>query len=443
MTRPPAGVAGVVATGLALALAPGGPAHAQSRSESVSAPDLFAIADRARTDGEVDKAIVIYDALSKDPDDQVRAEARFRKGMMLAELRRYREAAMAFRAVLDEKPDAARVRLELANVLARMGDEPGARRELRQAGAVGLPPDVAATVQQFAVALRSSRRLGGSVEVALAPDSNVNRATNQRVLDTVIAPLTLSRDARAQSGLGVKLTGSGFARLAIAANLDLVPRVAAVANLYRAGRFDDISAQALLGLEWRRGLDRWSPSIGAAQRWYGGKPYAVSRTIGLNWLHPVGPRSQWLFGANASKVDYRTNDLQDGSLFSGSATYDRALNRRTGISTSLSATRQTARDPGYATWTLGVSSLVWREVGKSTFVATLGASLLDGDKALFLFPEKRSEWLIDLGTGVTLRQFAFRGFAPVLRVGYQRNFSTVALYDYSRVSGDIGLARAF
>jgi hypothetical protein len=443
MRYPDGGVRRLVACLSVAVVVPGGSILAQSRVEGVSAPELFVMAERARADSDIEKAIVMYEALAKDPDAEVRAEARFRKGMMLAGLRRYREAAVAFRAVLDEKPDAARVRLELANVLARLGDEPGARRELRQAEAVGLPPDVATTVQQFALALRGSRRFGGSIEVALAPDSNVNRATNQRVLDTVIAPVTLSRDARARSGLGIKLSASGFARIELMPNLDLVPRVAGIANLYRAGQFDDISAQALLGLEWRRGTDRWSPSVGAAQRWYGGRPYAFTRTFGLTWLHPAGPRSQWVLGTTASKVDYRINDLQDGALFSASATYDRALSARTGISTAVVATRQTARDPGYATWSWGVSELAWREVGKSTFVATLGLNRLDGDRALFIFPERRKEWLVDVGAGVTLRQLAFRGFAPVVRIGYQRNFSTVALYDYSRVSSDIGITRAF
>jgi len=192
-----------VIAALALATALPGPAQAApgpapTRLDNLSAVDLFALADRARAAGKVAEAIVLYDALARDPNAEIRAEARFRKGMALADAKRWREAALAFRGLLDEQPGATRVRLELARVLAALGDESAARREVRQAQAAGLPDDVALTVDQFARALRSPKTLGGSIEVALAPDSNINRATAARTLDTVIAPLTLSRDARAR-----------------------------------------------------------------------------------------------------------------------------------------------------------------------------------------------------------------------------------------------------
>ena len=68
------------------------------------------------------------------------------------------------KALLDEKPSAGRPRLELARLLAAQGDEAGARRELRRAGAAGLPDDVARVVDRFATALRSVRPIGGASE---------------------------------------------------------------------------------------------------------------------------------------------------------------------------------------------------------------------------------------------------------------------------------------
>src|SRR5205085_6411997 len=122
--------------GAALAPAPA-TAPAPTRIESLSAAQLFAIADGARAEGRVDDALVFYEALTRDPDPEVRAEARFRRGMTLAEAKRYREAAESFRALLDEKPGTARVRLELARVLALLGDSKAAAREIRQAQAAG------------------------------------------------------------------------------------------------------------------------------------------------------------------------------------------------------------------------------------------------------------------------------------------------------------------
>ena len=409
----------------------------------LTAPQLFDLADQARAAGRPADAEAIYQALSHDPDAEVRAEARFRDGMMLADAKRFREAAVLFRALLDEKPQAVRVRLELARVLAAMGDDAAARRELRQAEAAGLPPDVRLVVDQFAGALRSTKMFGGSASFALAPDSNINRATSSTTLDTVIAPLTLSRDARQQSGLGMQASGQGYARLALNKDLAFVPRVSVQGNLYGASEFDDVSASALAGLEWRAGRDRISPSAAQTWRWYGGKLYAETQSVTVDWLHPMGERAQLDVQGSAGRVDYKLNDLQDGGLYALSVGYERALTPRTGVGMTVDGARQAADDPGYATWSGGATVLAWRDLGRTTVFASAGLHRLEGDARLFLFPDKRREWLWQAGAGATFRRLTWNGFAPVVRVSYERNVSTVGLYDYHRLATNAGVTRAF
>jgi len=443
MNRKTASVrSGIAVAALCIATV-GFPAAAQEARTGLSATDVFATAEQAKATGRADEALVLYDALSHDPDLEVRSEARFRKGMLLADGKHYAEAAVAFRALLDEKPGAARVRLELARVLAAMGDERAARRSLRQAQAAGLPPDVALVVDQFANALRSTRRIGGSFEAAFAPDSNVNRATNARTLDTIIAPLTLSDDARAQSGVGIKLAGQGYARVPLSSRLAVLPRISARGNFYRAGEFNDVSGSALVGLEWQGKRDRITPSIGPTWRWYGGKPYASTQALTIDWLHAASRRTQITVSASASRSRYATNALQDGALFDLGFTVEHATGARGGIGASLSATRQTAQDPGYATMSEGTTIFGWREMGKTTVFASAGVRRLDGDARLFLFLDRRREWLYEVSASATLRQLTLWGFAPLVRVGWERNASTVGLYDYHRVSADFGITRAF
>lgn len=426
---------------------PGVPEQVEGQSSAVatglSSAQLFALADRAKADARYNDALALYAALANDPDDEVRAEARFRRGMLLAQMRHYAEAAVAFRSVLDEKPNAARVRLELARVLALIGDEAGARRAVREAQAIGLPEDVAATVDQFARALRSQRPFGGSMQIALAPDSNINRATQARTLDTVIAPLTLSRDARAQSGLGVRVSAQGYGRLPLTANLSVLPRASAVGNIYRNGAFDDVSASALVGLEWRHGGDRWSPSIGLTRRWYGGAPYARTSSATIDWLHPLGRQAQLVVHGGAASNVYVRNTLQDGGLFDVAVGYERAVKARAGIGLTLSGYRQTARDPGYATASGGVTLAAWQDFGRTTVLVNTGLSRLEGDRRLFLFPQRRRETLLTSSVSATLRRFTWHEFAPTVRLSLERNSSTVGLYQYRRISGDIGIVKAF
>ena len=182
---------------------------------SLDVAELFAFADNARDSGDYDAAETAYRALATNPELELRTEARFRLALMLEQQKRLTDAAVLLRQILDEKPDAARVRLELARMLALMGDLPGAARELRQAQATGLPPEVARLVNIYTSALRSQKPFGASVEIALAPDSNINRATESTTLDTIIAQFDLSEDAQAKSGIGLSLKGQAYARAGI------------------------------------------------------------------------------------------------------------------------------------------------------------------------------------------------------------------------------------
>lgn len=419
------------------------PLAAQSVFEGLSAAQVFELADSRRQAGAVADAIAIYDALAQDADADVRAEAAYRKGLLLADLERFADAATAFRAVLNEKPDAIAARLELARMLAALGRENEARRELRQAQAAGIPPDAAPMVEQFAAALRSPQRFGGSIEWSLAPDSNINRATQARTLDTIIAPLTLSEDARAQSGLGARAAGQAFAKLPLTPSLSVLPRVAGVANVYGDDRFNDVSASALLGVEWRGRRDRFSPSIGETRRWFAGEQYARTRAVAVDWVHAIDTRSQVVVSVSAGEASYDQNPLQDGHLYDAGASYELATSAVSGVTLAASATRQSAQDPGYATWAAGATVGTWREMRWGTVFASTGLRRTEGDERLFLFPERRKEWLVTARAGVTFRTLSMMNLAPMVRVSFEDNASTVGIYDYRRLAMEVGFTRAF
>lgn len=298
-------------------------------------------------------------------------------------------------------------------------------------------------VNQFTNALRARRPVGGSLSIALVPDSNINRATDRERLDTIIAPLDLSEDAREQSGIGLRAGAQAYLRLPLSETLRLLPRLSGQAELYRQSQFNDMSASAALGLELDLGRDRLNPAVSHSVRFYGGEHYASTQTASLGWLRPLGRRAQAQLSGSASRADYRRNDLQDGWLFDAAATYERAFDARSGGSVTFSGARQDARDPGYSTSSGGLSLLYWREFGETSLFASATGRRLDADRRLFLYPERRRDWLYGGSIGATLRQVIVNGFAPSVRLSYERNRSTVGIYDFSRISTSFGMTRAF
>ncbi|WP_417618319.1 surface lipoprotein assembly modifier [Parasphingorhabdus sp.] len=410
---------------------------------SLDVAELFAFADNARDSGDYDTAETAYRALATNPELELRTEARFRLALMLEQQKRPTDAAVLLRQILDEKPDAARVRLELARMLALMGDLSGAARELRQAQATGLPSEVARLVNIYTSALRSQKPFGASVEIALAPDSNINRATESTTLDTIIAQFDLSEDAQAKSGIGLSLKGQAYARAGIDKRSSLLVRLSADGDLYQEGQFNDISLGLQAGPEMRSGKDRIRPSAGYSYRWYGGTPYADTISAAINIQHPMGNRAQMSFNGSIGYSNNRRNDLQDGETFAAALSYERALSAKAGASLTISGIRQSLKDPGYSTASGAISALVYREFGKTTLVGLLGYGHLEADERLFLFPRRRTDNRYNGSISGTFRQFSYKGFAPLLRVSYERSKSTVELYDYSRVASEIGITRAF
>ncbi len=445
--------AGAIALAL---LASSAPALAQTEVASAAAGDppphsvsltstqLFEFADAARDAGDFVTAIAAYRALAENPDTELRSEARFRLGMMLADQQqKYRAAAVEFRKILDEKPDAARVRIELARMQVMMGNLGAAEREFRTAQSAGLPPEVERLVRFYANALSARKPFGASLEVALAPDNNINRATRSDTLGTIIGDFTLDQDAKARSGLGLTTRGQAYLRTGIDKYAQLLVRLSGSATIYQASQFDDMAVSLQIGPEYSSGADRISLAAGPSWRWFGLELYSFSYGVSGNYRHPLGKRAQLTIDSVIAHTENRRNSLQNGEAFTLSLGIDRAFSSRFGGGVQFNSARETARDPGYATASGGISGYLYREIGKTTATATLSYNHLEADERLFLYLQRRRENRIGASIQGTLRSLRIGSFAPYAKLRFERNWSTIEIYDYRRLAAEFGLTAAF
>jgi tetratricopeptide (TPR) repeat protein len=404
---------------------------------------MLGLAEQLLRRGQTREAEAILDLLTSDPDPGIRNEARFRRALLLKSQGRNREAAILLRRILDENPRAVVARLQLAEALQAIGDTNGALRELRAAQSSGLPPDVARVVDRYSLALRARRPQGASLKIAIAPDSNINRATRSDTLGTVFGDFEIADKGKAKSGIGLSLDALVFRRFAIARDTNLLVRASGFANLYRHGRFNDLAADLAAGPEFSFGRDQLQLELGATQRWFGQKPYLRSARLAGTFSHPVGRSTLLRVSGSAALIDNHLNDLQDGKGYSGQFQIERALTPTTGIAASLALDRQALKDPGYATTSWRTGLTVWHELGRMTVTATAEWGRLHADDRLWLFPERREDRYARYSLGVAFRQLQVAGFAPLLRFSVERNRSTIAFYDYRRSRAEIGIDRAF
>lgn len=424
--------------------APVGNAVASRPAEirGLSAINLLDMAGRAARVGRAADADQIYRSLEEDPDQDIRLEARFRRARLSIAAGHLHEAATLLRQILDERPTAQPARLELAAVLARIGDLAGARRELRSARAGQLPPEVARIVDRYSQALRAAKPFGGSLNVSLAADSNINRATRADTLGTIIGDFTLSDEARASSGVGAALDGQAYARLSLGKQKLVITGLGS-ANLYRRRRFDDVSLGAKAGPELAISGSRLSLTAGFTRRWFGGARFTDVETVQADLLKPISATAQLRLTLAASHIANLRNPLESGHSYAASLLLEKALSPRLGIGASLTGIRQSLGDPGYSTTSAQLGLFAYREVGRMTVTAALSAGRLIADERLFLYPQKRAEWSTRATLGATFRRIELHGFSPTAQLSWERNRSSIAIYDYRRTALEFGIARAF
>ena len=238
----------------------------------------------------------------------------------------YDRAIAAFRFILVNRPELVRVRLELARTFFFKGQDGLARRHFELVLAGGVPPVVAANVRAFLNAMQTRRRWSGYFGAAVAPDSNLNAASESETIyiDFLGARLPLQRqgDFGAQSGLGVSVWGGGEyqhplgERLRLRAGADLAQRE------YGGRDFDQLFIAAHTGPRWIAGPRTEISLLATAQRqWLGGIPYTDELGARLE-LDRRLTRRLWMRGTAAYRErDHQARDFLDGPQVSFNATF--------------------------------------------------------------------------------------------------------------------------
>ena len=153
---------------------------------------------------------------------------------------------------------------------------------------------------------------------------------------------------------------------------------------------------------------------------------------------PVQTDTLTLYARNAQRIA-----VPEGVNADAAIGLDRAFTATTGGGLQAYLAREEARDPAYATAIAGASLYLYREIGRMTLVLTGAFSRLEADEALALFPRRRRDNRFSASAAATFRSLALHGFAPLVRLKWERNHSTVELYRYRRRAIELALARAF
>ena len=365
------------------------------------------------------------------------------------------EAIAAFRAILVNAPGLVRVRLELARAFFLKGQDGLARRHFEAVLAGGVPPPVAANINTFLVLMQARKRWTGYFGAAIAPDSNLNAASESEIIyiDTAFGrlPFTRQGDFGAESGFGVSVWGGGEYRRRQPRHERLTLRLGAdtVLREYPGADFDQYFLAAYAGPLWRLGPRTELSVLGTAQRqWLGSQAYADEFGGRLELDHQLGP-TVWARGTAAYRQrDYLARDFLDGPVVDFTAAFAWTPAPVLRVHMTVGYTRDHA---ALQHWR---SLSRWVRVGTSLALPlgfTLGTSIQAqrvyyegaGGAHLTLDGKPRFDRVRSFSISVLNRAFTLFGFSPQLALIHDVRLTNAQAQDFERNRAELRFVRQF
>jgi len=210
------------------------------------------------------------------------------------------EAIASFRSILIRRPGLVRVRLELG-LAFYFKEEDNLAREHFERALVGKPPEaLVENVTRLLKVIRARRRWNAWFGFSIAPDTNINAASDAEVIYINNLPFRRGAGIRASTGIGLVGWGGGEYQYPLAERWRLRSGLNVNHREYKGSRWDQTFLGGYVGPRWLITRDtEMSLLATASQRWWGGSSLNYDFGARLEVEHRVfaglrlSGRAQW------------------------------------------------------------------------------------------------------------------------------------------------------
>ena len=364
------------------------------------------------------------------------------------------EAIAALHAMLVDRPELVRVRLELARAFFYKGEDTLARGHFRRVLAGEVPDSVKANVQRFLIQIRARRRWTMYMGMALLPDTNIG-GTDEEVIyidfNGVELPFdfTPAEDQMA-SGVGASLWAGGEYQHPLGERLRLRAGADVARREYSGRRFDSTTLSVHAGPRWL--VDRRTEAsvlASARRRWAGTSIEHDALGARIEARRRLAPRVTANARASWHQREYRDIVDLDGPVLdvsvSGTWTISPILQANSSIGYARERPGRLNRRSESRTLRTGLAvALPWG--------FNLGGNLqfrwtdYEGLEVLQHRPRddsSREDRTRTLSLYLLKRDFTIYGFSPQLVVTNEQRTSNAQLIGFDRTHGELRFVRQF
>lgn len=381
-----------------------------------------------------------------------RVEADFQDGLRALAAGDAEAAIRLFRAILAERPDLPRVRLELARAYFLAREWERSRREFFAVLSGDVPANVKANVLRFLQAIDARRGFDWdfSIGFAISPEAGRDYDTDTVLVDVFGIPLPFTIERQDDGAYGVRARGSAEYRVEIPGAGDGLRLTAFGEGFFdvfegEGAGADDylVGGRAGLRAAWAQTTLFGSPRV--SMRHFGGEHLEdrFGFESGVEWRSAAGVS---LFASgSAGVVDDHVSDQRDGTFGRVRAGAARSFGGRAqaGLALSAEVLDADARSESYTV--LGGEVFGRADIGLGVD-ATARAYLLNQEyrDRVPLLREARDAW--EYGVDLELSRtdlFLLDQFTPFVKAGYSRRRSSIDAFSYRELRFEVGMQKAF
>ena len=402
--------------------------------------------------GDIEHAEQILTKMPQTKSLPVEIERWFLLGQIAQRRGDYETAISIYKKILDDQPDLARIRFELALCYMKMGRWYRADYHLRLAMAgKDLPEDVKQMMAYYRYVIRQNKRWNVWFNFGAAPDSNINNGNGGQEC-IVNGWGRFCRDLKEpKSVVGANLTLGGNYEFVLSDQWRWKSDANLYSNTYNDHDYDDLYLSASTGPRyiWSRG-DIWLAGIGA-RRWYGGERYNYSYGTKLDTNYDFTRKL-----SGGLSLRYMENKYDEYGAFLNGNTY--AANTR--VSYSFNArlysilragiTREDTINPAYSYWQpnvaigLGIEmpygfhiyaepSFYWSKYDDPQWVVK--------DNQFARVTER--DFVQRYSVSISNNKFDVWGFVPTLTISYTKRDSNIWQREYNKTALEFTMQQRF
>lgn len=347
--------------------------------------------------------------------------------------------------LISAQPSNAQARFERGVALAEMGRCGPARRDFQHTLMLAPGADSQTAIAQALRDLCPTRpnTWERGLDVRLIADGNYNNATSASSIFLGPFEFTLDPDARAQERYGIEANAHIGYSIGLTERLAIVPSLGVGVLALNDSEDSRLRLSPGLALDWRG--HKWGGRLGPVVRLEQGTDGLISRAYALEGraTRQMGPRDSLTLTAAWGRLNHR-NDLDSGLRVYGEAAWVHQIDAQSWLRVSLGHSIA-KRSPDFRTERSNRLMVAYTTQINADYGLELAGSIANirADAAHPMFGTTRSDTLSSVSLGVSFRAIDTPLGTPVLGVSHTRSRSNIALHDYAKNAVFLGFSRQF